>query len=348
MRELNINGRAISDDSDAYVIAEIGHNHEGDLAKAEELLRRAAASGASAAKLQKRDNKRLFTRRMYDEPYTGRNSYGATYGLHREALEFGRREYRELAVLAAELGIDFISTAFDFGSVDFLAELDLPAIKMASADLTNIPLLTYAAKVGKPLIVSTGAADMDAVRRACDAILPINPELALLQCTAVYPATPAELNLSVITTYRAEFPTTVIGFSGHDLGPELSWTAFALGARVIEKHLTLDRTRPGSDHHFSLEPQDLAALVEGLRRNREALGDPVKRLLPQERLALRKMGKKLVAGRPLRAGHRLTGEDIAIRSPGDGLSPDQMTLVLGRCLAQDLEPDADITLGVLI
>ncbi len=166
-RELTIAGRTISDDTDAYVIAEIGHNHGGDLREAEELLRKAAEAGAHAAKLQKRDNKALFTAKMYNEPYTGRNSFGPTYGTHREALEFGWREYTHLAPLAAELGIDFISTAFDFPSVDFLVELDVPAIKMASADLTNTPLLTYAATTGKPLIVSTGGADMDEVRHAC-------------------------------------------------------------------------------------------------------------------------------------------------------------------------------------
>lgn len=347
MRELVINGRTITDDSNAYVIAEIGHNHEGKLDKAELMFRHVAKSGASAAKLQKRDNKTLFTRSMYDEPYTGRNSYGATYGLHREALEFGYHEYRYLASLARDLNIDFIATAFDFPSVDFLAELDIAAIKMASADLTSTPLLAYAAKVGKPLIVSTGGADMDAVRRACDAILPINPDLALLQCTAVYPAQPHELNLSVITTYRREFPDTVIGYSGHDSGPDLSWTAFTLGARVIEKHFTLDRTSPGSDHHFSLEPDDLTALVDGLRRTRQALGSPVKRALPSEQPAIRKMGKKLVAARHLPAGHRLTEEDIAIKSPGDGLRPDQISEVVGMRLRQALLPDANITLEEL-
>jgi N-acetylneuraminate synthase/sialic acid synthase len=348
LRELVINGRTIADDTDAYVIAEIGHNHEGDLDKAELMLRHVAKSGANAAKLQKRDNKHLFTRSMYNEPYTGRNSYGATYGLHREALEFGYYEYTQLADLARELDIDFIATAFDFNSVDFLAELDIPAIKMASGDLTNTPLLSYAAKAGKPLVVSTGGADMDSVRRACDAILPINPDLALLQCTAVYPAKPHELNLSVISSYRREFPDTVIGYSGHDAGPELSWAAYALGARVVEKHFTLDRTRPGSDHHFSLEPEDLTSLVDGLRRTRQALGSPVKRALPQERPALRKMAKKLVAGRHLPIGHRLTENDIAIKSPGDGLSPDQMSQVIGLRLSQELHPDADITLGVLV
>ncbi|GAA3507042.1 N-acetylneuraminate synthase family protein [Streptomyces showdoensis] len=348
MRALTINERIVSDDTDAYVIAEIGHNHEGDLGKAEELVRQAAAAGASAVKLQKRDNRSLYTKAMYDSPYTGRNSFGPTYGAHREFLEFGTKEYTHLQQLAAELGVDFFATAFDFASVDFLAELGVPAIKIASGDIRNTPLLAYAAKAGKPLVVSTGGADMESVRRACGTILPINPDLALLQCTATYPAEPEELNLKVLGTYRAEFPDTVIGYSGHDLGPWAAWTAYALGARVVEKHVTLDRTRPGSDHKFSLEQEDMAELVEGLRRVRRSLGSPDKQVLPRERPAMDKMGKKLVAHRDLPAGHRLTLEDVAIKSPGDGLTPDRLADVVGRRLGRPLAADADIVLDDLV
>ncbi|MFD8639365.1 N-acetylneuraminate synthase family protein [Streptomyces zaomyceticus] len=348
MRELTVNERIISDDTDAYVIAEIGHNHEGDLGKAEELVRQAAAAGASAVKLQKRNNRSLYTRAMYDSPYTGRNSYGPTYGAHREFLEFGTHEYTRLQQLSAELGVDFIATAFDFASVDFLAELGVPAIKIASGDIRNTPLLAYAAKVGKPLIVSTGGADMESVRRACGTVLPINPDLALLQCTATYPTEPEELNLAVVGTYRAEFPDTVIGYSGHDIGPWAAWTAYALGARVVEKHVTLDRTRPGSDHKFSLEQADIAELVDGLRRVRRSLGSDEKRVLPAERPAMNKMGKKLVTQGDLPAGHRLTLEDVAIKSPGDGLTPDRLADVVGRRLSRPLAADADITLDDLV
>jgi sialic acid synthase len=347
MREMEIAGRRIADDTAAYVIAEIGHNHEGSLAKAEQLLRAAAASGADAAKLQKRDNKTLFTLAMYTQPYPGRNSFGATYGEHREALEFGRDEYRHLAALAAELGIAFFSTAFDIPSVDFVLDLDLPAIKIASADVTNTPLLRYAAGTGRPLVVSTGGATMDEVRRACDTVLPINPNLALLQCTAVYPAGPADLNLAVIGTFRAEYPDVVVGFSGHDLGPELSWIAYAVGARVIEKHFTLDQTRPGSDHHFSLDPDQLTQLTAGLERTRSALGSPAKRRSASEAAAVRKMGKKLVAARDLPAEHVLGERDIAIKSPGDGMKPYRLPEVLGRRLLVPLDADADVSPEVL-
>lgn len=346
-RELTIKDRTISDDSDAYVIAEIGHNHAGRLDRAEELFRAAAEAGVDAVKLQKRDNRALFTEAMFDEPYTGRNSYGPTYGAHREALELGREEYVRLVRLAAELRVDFMSTAFDYSSVDFLMDVGVEVLKVASGDLTNTPLLAYAAKTGLPLVVSTGGADLDDVRRACDTILPLNPQLALLQCTAVYPARPDQLNLSVIGTFREEFPTVVVGFSGHDLGPELSWAAFVLGARVIEKHFTLDRDAIGTDHRFSLEPADLKELVTGLRQVREALGSPVKRTLEAEAGALRKMGKKLVAAHDLPTGHRLGEADVAIKSPGDGMRPYELYDVVGKVLTEPLFKDADFVPGIL-
>jgi N-acetylneuraminate synthase/sialic acid synthase len=284
---------------------------------------------------------------MYDEPYAGRNSFGATYGEHREALEFGEDEYRRLAELARELNIHFFATAFDAPSVDFLVKLGVPAIKIASGDLTNTPLLGYAAQTGIPLIVSTGGADMDEVRRAVAAIAPINDQLVLLQCTAVYPATSDLLNLSVISTFREEFPDTVVGVSSHDLEPESSAIAYTLGARVIEKHVTLDRGLPGSDHHFSLEPGDLREMVSSLDRTRRCLGSPVKRLLSVEGPALHKMAKKLVAARPLGAGHVLGIGDIAVKSPGDGVRPNRLDDVLGRPLLAPLAADDDIQLDNL-
>jgi sialic acid synthase len=347
-RELTIAERTISDSTGAYVIAEIGHNHQGDLKTAEELFRQAAAAGASAAKLQKRHNPTLFTKAMYDESYVGRNSYGSTYGAHREALEFEEKEYRHLTAVAAEAGVDFIATAFDFRSVDFLVDLDIAAIKIASADLTNTPLLSYAAKSGKPLIVSTGGADMADVVRAVELILPINGNLALLQCTAIYPAAYTDLNLRVVTTFREAFPDVVIGLSGHDDGVESSWIAYALGARVIEKHFTLDRGNRGSDHHFSLEPRAMGELVAGLARVGEALGSPGKRADDRERAAIRKMGKKLVAARALPAGSRLTEEDIAIKSPGDGMRPYLLPEVVGKTLRRPLAEDADLAPDVLV
>jgi len=347
MRELVIDGIHIRDDSDCYVIAEIGHNHQGNLETAKELFRAAKDAGAHAAKLQKRNNRLLFTREMYNKPYDNENSYGATYGEHREFLEFGRDEYLELQRYAKEIGIAFFATAFDFSSADFLAALDVPAFKMASGDLTNIPLLQHVARMGKPMIVSTGGGTLADVRRAHEAITPLNRQLCILQCTAGYPPAWEELNLRVISTFREEFPDVVVGFSSHDSGIAMAVAGYVLGARVIEKHFTLNRAMKGTDHAFSLEPTGLRKMVRDLKRTRIALGDGVKAMYPSEKAPLMKMAKKLVAAREVPAGHRLTIADVAIKSPSDGLPPYELESVVGRLTRIALSEDENITMDKL-
>jgi sialic acid synthase len=346
-RQLIIGDRLISDDSDAYVIAEIGHNHQGSLKTAKELFQAAAACGVAAGKLQKRDNRSLYTREMFDKPYDNENSFGATYGEHREALEFGKTEYEELQAESARLGIGFFSTAFDIPSADFLAALNTPAYKIASGDLKNIPLLRHVARIGKPMIVSTGGGTMDDVQRAYDTVMPINPRLCLMQCTCGYPAEFAELDLRVIATYREKFPEVVIGYSGHDNGIAMPVAAYMLGARIIEKHFTLNRAMKGTDHRFSLEPVGMKKMIRDLQRVRIALGDGRKKVYASEASPVLKMGKKLVAARDLPAGHVLTGADIAIKSPGDGLPPYYLDQVVGQVLTQDVRVDQSLTLELV-
>jgi N-acetylneuraminate synthase/sialic acid synthase len=346
-RSLTIGSHTTSDDGDCYVIAEIGHNHQGSLEKAKALFRAAKECGVDAVKLQKRDNRTLYTRSMLDRPYENENSFGPTYGAHREALEFGWDEYVELRDYAAALSLDFFATAFDIPSADFLNRLGVPAFKIASGDLKNLPLLKHVASFQRPMIVSTGGATLDDVRRAHDAVMPINPRLAFLQCTAAYPAQPEEINLRVITTLRGCFPNVCIGFSDHYNGIAMAVAAYVLGARIIEKHFTLNHTWKGTDHAFSLEPEGMRKMVRDLRRARVALGDGVKRPYPSEEGPLYKMGKGIVAARSLNTGHRLTLADIAVKSPADGLPPFELGRVLGRRIVQPLEPDQPISLSHL-
>ena len=346
-RQLIIGDRVISDDSDCYVIAEIGHNHQGSLKTAIELFKAAAECGVHAAKLQKRDNRGLYTKAAYDKPYDNENSFGATYGEHREALEFGRVEYEELQAESSKLGMAFFATAFDFRSADFLAGMNVPAFKIASGDIKNTPLLKHVAKIGKPMIISTGGAAMEDVQRAHDAILPLNPRLCIMQCTAGYPAEFAELDLRVISTYREKFPEVVIGFSGHDNGIAMPLAAYMLGARIIEKHFTLNRAMKGTDHRFSLEPVGMKKMIRDLQRTRIALGDGRKKVYASEAQPILKMGKKLVAARDLPAGHVLTAADIAIKSPADGLAPYYLDQVIGQVLTRDLREDDTIMLEAL-
>lgn len=343
-RELTIDRHRIADDTDCWVIAEIGHNHQGNLDQCRELFRKAKECGADAVKLQKRDNRTLFTKAAFDRPYDNENSFGQTYGEHREKLEFGREEYLALKRYAAELGITFFSTAFDIPSADFLAELEMPAYKIASGDLTNIPLLRHVAAFGKPMIISTGGGTLSDVRRVYNEIKPINPQISILQCTAGYPPAWEELNLRVIETYRELFPDVVIGLSSHDSGIAMGPVAYVLGARIIEKHFTLNRAMKGTDHAFSLESPGLRRLCRDLKRTRVALGDGLKRRYDSEASPLTKMGKKLVAARGLPAGTVLTASDVAIRSPGDGLPPYEFDNVIGKRLTTALAEDDAIRL----
>jgi sialic acid synthase len=347
VRTLTIASVEISDASDCYVIAEVGHNHQGDVEKCKELFRVAKECGVDAVKLQKRNNRSLYTRAMYEKPYDNENSFGATYGEHREALEFGWDEYLELQRYCRELQLTFFATAFDLPSADFLAKLDVPAFKIASADLQTTRLLRHVAGFGKPMIVSTGGATIEDVVRAYDTIMPINPQLCFLQCTAAYPASPEDLNLKVIATLRNRFPELVVGLSDHENGIAMAVAAYVLGARVVEKHFTLNHTWKGTDHAFSLEPIGMRKLVRDLRRTRVALGTGLKCPLPSERDPLLKMSKKLVASRNLPIGHVLSAEDVAMKSPGDGMPPHLIDQVLGKTLTRPLQADDDITFDTL-
>jgi sialic acid synthase len=343
-RQLTVDGVEIGDDRRCYVIAEVGHNHQGDVEQARRLIDAAKECGVNAVKLQKRSNRTLYTREFYERPYDNELSFGRTYGEHREALELGADDYRELLRHAREVGVTVFATAFDFESADLLAELDVPAFKFASGDLRNTPLQRHVAAFGKPMFLSTGGGTMADVERAVDTILPINDRLSVLQCTAAYPASVEDLNLSVITTLRERFPQLVIGLSDHQNGIAMAVVAYMLGARVIEKHFTLDHALKGRDHAFSLMPEGMRRLVRDLHRVPAALGDAEKRPLPIEADPIEKMGKKLVAARELELGQVLTAEDLAIKSPADGgLPPYELDRLVGRRLRRPVAAEDFVT-----
>src|SRR6266545_1952356 len=342
---LTIDGVEIHDGSDCYVIAEIGHNHQGSVEQAKAMLTVAKDCGANAVKLQKRSNRALYTREFFEQPYDNEFSFGDTYGEHREALELGRDEYVQVQRYAREIGMTLFATPFDIESADFLAELDVPAYKMASADLVNTPLLRHVAAFGKPMLISTGGATMEDVDRAVETVAPLNEQLCILQCTAAYPCETEDLNLRVITTLRERYPDFVVGLSDHQNGISMALVAYMLGARVIEKHFTLNHAWKGTDHAFSLMPEGMRRLVRDLHRVPAALGDGVKRPLDCEQPALVKMGKKLVAARDLEAGHVLAEADAAIKSPADGgLRPYELDGLVGRRLRRPLRLEETIML----
>ena len=287
MRELVIGGRLVNDEEPCYVIAELSGNHGGSFSVAQDLIRAAAKAGATAVKLVKRDVATLYSQSVLDQPYENDVSYGATYGAHREALELSAEGYAACLLTASANQIMLFATAYDEPSVEFLAGLRLPAIKIHSGGLTDESLIRAAAALGRPVILSTGGGTPEDIGRAVG-WLGDCPH-AILHCTACYPLQPAEANLRVISTLRKRFPQTVIGWSSHHTGIALSLVAYALGARILEHHVTLDRAGRGTDHSFSLEPKGLATLVDDLEKARVALGDGVKRFYVSERVPIMKM-----------------------------------------------------------
>ena len=347
-KEIFVEGHRISDNDPCYVIAEIGANHMGSLENAKQMFLSAKRSGVSAVKLQKRDNSSLFTKDMYNMSYVNNNSFGDTYGEHREAVEFGKDEYRELQRYAKEIGLTMFATPFDIPSADFLRDLDMPAYKTASADITNTPLLKHIASFGKPMFVSTGAATMEDVERAYNTIMPINQELCILQCTSSYPVEPDEMNLKVIQTYKDKFKDIVIGLSDHQNGIAMALVGYVLGARVIEKHFTINRSWKGTDQPFSLEESGLQKLVRDLERASIAFGDGIKRPFDSEKKTMYKLGKKLVAANDMPVGHIIEEDDLAVKIPNDGLPPYEIDKIVGKKITRNVMKDENISFDYLV
>jgi len=333
--------------SDIYVIAEIGNNHQGDIKHALRLMEAAKQAGADAVKTQKRSNKDLYRRSFFDEKYNNPNSFGNTYGEHRENLELNYSDYKVLADYANELKIDFFATPFDLPSIEFLEKINIPCYKIASADLTNTPLQTELAKLGKPLIQSTGGGTLLDVKRAVETISKFNKNLTILHCTASYPSEIEDMNLAVIQTYKNEFKEYRIGLSDHENGIDAAPIAYMLGARTFEKHFTLNRANKGTDHAFSLEPQGLSKLVRNLHRIDKMIGSSEKKLLESEKKPLFKMKKSIVASKNLAEGHVLSFKDIAFKSPGGGQEPYKFNEGVGKKIISKVNEDEIITLDNL-
>jgi N-acetylneuraminate synthase/sialic acid synthase len=340
MKTIKFGISEISDKGPCYVIAEIGHNHQGNLKVALDMIKVAAQSGVNAIKFQKRSNKGLYTKKMYNKPYDNEDSFGLTYGEHREFLEFDFDEFTALKKCAGENNLEFMCTAFDFESVDFLEKLGITSYKVASGDLTNIHLLEYIARLNKPIFLSTGASTLDEVRMAYEAILKHHNKLCLLHTVCSYPTEYSDLNLKVIETLKKEFPEAIIGYSGHDNGILAAVIAYMLGATVLEKHFTINRSWKGTDHKFSLEPEGLRKQVRDLRRVDISLGSGKKLASDIEKNAKVKMAKSIYTNKALSKGDILKRDDICIKSPGEGLPPYYIDKVINKRLKTDLPEES--------
>jgi N,N'-diacetyllegionaminate synthase len=333
--------RVVGEGSPCCVIAEAGVNHNGNMDLAHQLIDSAKAAGADAIKFQSYRTEELITahatKAAYQVATTGESE--SQYGMLK-ALELTGDQQAELKTHCDHAGVLYLCTPYDSASVEMLHRLDVAAFKVASTDTTNIPMLRQIARKGRPVLLSTGMSTLDEVQLAVTALRAegLDGRLVLLQCTSEYPAPMDEVNLRAMHTMR-EACHCPVGFSDHTAGLGASPWAVALGACVVEKHFTLDRSLPGPDHRASLIPSEMAELVNTIRRVEMALGDGIKRPMPSELGNKAVMQKSVVARRPIPAGHFIQAEDLACKRPATGLSPAWFDRVVGKRTRNSMSAD---------
>lgn len=334
------------------IIAEAGVNHNGSLDLAKKLIDSAAEAGVDYVKFQTFRADKLVTRTARQAAYqsrnlgtTGQDEDGSQYAMLK-AFELSPDDHAALIGHCRERGVRFLSTAFDLDSIAFLDSLGLPLWKVPSGELTNYPYLRAIGMTRKPVILSTGMATLDEVADAIDVLTRFGTpkdEITLLHCTTEYPAPKNEINLRAMATMRERFGLPV-GYSDHTEGIEIPVAAVALGATVIEKHFTLDRSLPGPDHKASLEPGELRAMVRQIRAVESAMGDGIKTPSDAEKPNIPIARKSIVAARPIRKGELFTEENLTAKRPGTGISPMLWESVIGKTAGRDFDADEAIEL----
>ncbi|XP_073699093.1 N-acetylneuraminic acid synthase a [Garra rufa] len=337
-------GRMIGGNNPCFIIAEIGQNHQGDIEIAKKMIKMAKDCGADCAKFQKSELEFKFNKKALERPYTSKHSWGKTYGEHKRHLEFSHEQYRELQQYAKEVGIFFTASGMDEMAVEFLHELNVPFFKVGSGDTNNFPYLKKTAQKGRPMVVSSGMQSMETMRRVYETVKEHNQNFCILQCTSAYPLEAEDVNLRVIAEYQKEFPDIPIGYSGHESGISITVGAVALGAKVVERHVTLDKKWKGSDHEASLVPEELKELVRSIRLVERALGTGVKRMLPCEVPCHDKLGKSVVAKTAIPKGTELTLDMLAVKvAEPKGVAPEDIFQLVGKKVTIDIEEDESVT-----
>ena len=319
-----------------FIIAEIGNNHQGNLSKAIELVKAAHSSGVNAVKFQKRSNEILFTETFFHTPYDNPHSFGKTYGEHRNAIELSIQDMSKIKDICEKLGVYFFATPFDEFSLDQLEKIDCPFYKVASADIVNIPLIKKVCNTHKGLIISTGNSTYKDIDRAVNEVEKNRNPYALLHCTASYPANVEDMNLLCIKEMKKRYTNCCIGISDHESGIDAASIAYMLGARIFEKHFTLDHAWKGTDNSFSLMPEGMRKMVRNLRRTPILLGSPNKSPLISEEKPIYKMRKSIVYKTNLPLGHLIIEDDLELRCPGDGLFPYEISSLIGKTLSKNV------------
>ena len=328
-----------------YIIAEAGVNHNGSLELAKRMADVAKEAGADVVKYQTAIPELVISvfaeKADYQKEQTGEGE--SQLDMVRK-LHFDFESHRELKAYCESIGIRYLSTPFDLKSLEFLGELDMPYMKIPSGEITNLPLLIAAAKQKTPIILSTGMSNMEDVRFAYDVLLEHGcPEVILLHCNTQYPTPFEDANIRAMLSLKEEFGCKV-GYSDHTLGIEAPIAAVALGAEVIEKHFTLDKTMEGPDHAASLDPLELKAMVKAIRNIEKGLGDGVKQRSRSEADTIAVARKSIVAAKDIKAGEVFSEENLTVKRPGNGVSPTRWFEVLGKEAKRDFREDELIEL----
>lgn len=339
MKEIKIGNKVISEESECLVIAEVGANHNRDINIAKRMIDIAADAGADIVKFQTHSAKTHLSRKCPEvSSLSGQNIYKLI-----ESIELPREWQKELKIYAENRDIMFMSTPFDFQAIDELDELNVPAFKIASFEIVDLELIKYAAQKGRTMIISTGMADLGDIEDAIKVIQEQgNDQIILLHCNSLYPTPPEIVNLKAIDTLKKAFNCHV-GFSDHTTGITVPIGAVVMGAKIIEKHFTLDRKMKGPDHKFALEPNEFKNMVKQIRLIESAKGNGIKRRSEEEEENFIKGRRSIVAKEFIPKGTIITKDMICIKRPGYGIMPKFIDIVIGRKAALDIEEDDIIT-----
>jgi len=343
--KFNIGGLKLGKNLDPYIIAEIGVNHEGSIALAKQLIEQVKYGGGHAAKFQSYKAGKIASKNSPAYWDTSKEPTESQYELFLKYDRFEPEDYRTLAEHCQKVGVDFLSTPFDLEAVDFLSPL-VPVFKIASADITNVPLIRKCARQGKPLIMSTGAATLAEVEMAVQtARLSGCKEIALLHCVLNYPTPDENAQLGMIPVLARAFPDCLIGYSDHVV-PDYTLSsleaAMLLGASILEKHFTHDKSLSGNDHYHAMDKNDLKRFTMKAARYRTLIGDSRKDLA-LEQFARKHARRSIFAARDIKAGETLTDENLIVKRPGHGISPIHWDEIIGRKIRKDLKDDELLT-----
>ncbi len=341
MNALRVGNRWVGPGQPCFIIAEIGVNHNGDPALAHRLVQTAADLGADAVKFQKRTVDDILVRSALERVYDSPTALGRTYGEHRRRLELADTVYTALAAAARDRDVIFLASVWDAGSADFLERLDASAFKIASADLTNLPLLEHVGAKGRPVFLSTGMSSLEEIDAAVATLRRFHAEIVLMHCVSTYPSEFDQVNLRCLTMLSDRYGLPV-GYSGHERGIAVSEAAVAVGAVAVERHFTIDRTLPGPDHAASLEPPGLTRLIRDIRAIERALGRDDKRVLPEEISIRARLAKSVVSAVPIPRGAALRREHLTIKGPGTGFKPSALPILVGSAAQEDIPADVVI------